>query len=199
MFRGGIELSYRREPHKQLVTFNGHPANRHSPEAIISVEPISDKATHLELYAFYGRRGFYQVKWWVMVPFSEDITVDGESVDVYTNAAKDEFGLEYGRNWTRVKLYTVKPGMKVKVGSYIFTIGNNDLKNLMIYRRLDNSLVELEWIWWNEDRCGPIPRRWFFCNATMEAEGGLLHSAAEQWNEGWEPVRRLFRRVLGSG
>jgi len=175
MFRGGIELSYRHDPHVQLLkdnVFDGHPIDYHNRETVVNVTNISENRMQADLRALYGRGGFYQIKWWVMLPFSEDVSVDGEPVDVYTNSAKSEFGLEYGRHWTRVKLYPIRNGMKVKVGRFMFTIKNSDLKNLMIYRRLDNSLIELECIWWNVDRDGPIPHRWFFTNAFIGVKGG---------------------------
>lgn len=176
MFRGGIELSYKRDPHKQLLkdnVFDGHPIDYHNKETVVNVMHASNNQMQIDLQALYGRGGFYQIKWWVMLPFSEDVSVDGDLVDVFINSAKDVAGLEYGRHWTRIKLYPVKSGMSVKVGRFTFTIRNSDLKNLMIYRRLDNSLIELEWIWWNADRDGPIPRKWFFTNAIIDVNGGV--------------------------
>jgi len=168
MFRGGIEFSYRQAPHVQLLkedVFDGHPIDHRTRETALKVEHVSRGLLKVDVEAQYSRSGFYQVKWWVMLPFSEDITVDGEPVDVYTDAATKEAGLKYGKHWVRVKLYPARRGMRVRVGRFTFTIEDSDLKNLMVYRRLDNSLVELEWIWWNTDRDGPIPRKRFFTNA----------------------------------
>ncbi len=196
MFNGGIELSYRHEPHVQLTTFGGYPLDRLSNEVRFCIEHVSDDRAALELQAFYGRRGFYQVKWWVMVPFSDVVSVDGEPVDVYTDAAAHEYGLEYGKSWTRVKLFPVRNGMKVKVGRFTFTVKNSDIKNLMIYRRLDNSLVELEWIWWNLDRNGSIPRKWFFCFATVDVAGGIPEKEEKPLVERAEgKIRRIIRKI----
>ena len=175
MFRGGIELSYRQAPHVQLLkedVFDGCPIDHITSETTLKVEYPSPNRMRVVLDALYARTGFYQVKWWVMLPFSEDVSVDGDPVDVYTDAAAKEAGLKYGRHWVRVKLYPARNGMRVRVGRFTFTIEDSDLKNLMVYRRLDNSLVELEWIWWNTDRNGPIPHKRFFANAFIDVKEG---------------------------
>jgi len=160
MFNGGIELSNREEPHTQLMDwtlFNGSPATWETPEAFYSLQIGEDGTRDITLRVDYQEEGHYQLKWWVMLPFSEEVYVDDTPIDIYQNHAKEVKGLKYGKHWTRTQFFTVKENMKVQVGGFTFTIHDSNVKELMIYRRLDNSLIELAFLWWNVDRYGEIP------------------------------------------
>ena len=202
MFAGNVELSYRKKPHVQLIkgkALTGYPVNKRNEEAHISLVMLGKRRARMDIGAQYKRTGFYQVKWWMMLPFSEDVQVDGQPVDVYKNDAPSVDGLEYGELWTRVKFFHVDPGLIVTVGAFTFTVKGGDVKDLMIYRRLDNQLIELSWIWWNVDRHGEIPQRTFNSMVEMHVDGGIPDERKRSiLNRGYKKLKRMMRKVGGS-
>ena len=201
MFAGNIELSYRKKPHVQLIkgrALTGYPVNKRNEEAHISLVVFGKSRARMEIGSHYKRNGFYQVKWWMMLPFSEDVQVDGQPVDVYKNDAPSVDGLEYGELWTRVKFFHVDPGMVVTVGVFTFTVKGGDVRDLMIYRRLDNKLIELSWIWWNVDRYGEIPKRKFSSMVEMYVEGGIpAEKKRGILNRVYKKLKRIIRKARG--
>ena len=202
MFTGNVELSYRENPHMQLIkgkALTGYPINKRNKEAHISLVMLDKNMARMDIGAHYKRNGFYQVKWWMMLPFSEDVQVDCQPVDVYKNDAKSVDGLEYGELWTRVKFFHVEPGMVVKVGDFTFTVNGGDVRDLMIYRRLDNKLIELSWIWWNVDRHGKIPQRKFSSMVEMYVEGVIPdEKKGATLNRVYNKLKRMMRKAGGT-
>ena len=199
MFTGNVELSYRKNPHVQLIkgkALTGYPVNKRNEEAHISLVFFAKNRAIMNIGAHYKRNGFYQVKWWMMLPFSEDIQVDCQQVDVYKNDAKSVDGIKHGEFWTRIKFLHVKPGLVVKVGNFTFTVNGGDVRDLMIYRRLDNQLIELSWIWWNVDRHGEIPQRKFSSMVEMYVEGEMLdEKKVPILNRIYNKLRRIIRKA----
>jgi len=199
IFNGGIELSNREEPQTQLMdwtVFNGYPLTWETPEAFYSLQTSEDGSRDITLRVDYQGEGHYQVKWWVMLPFSEEVYVDDEPIDIYQNQAKEVKGLRYGNHWTRARFFTVKENMKVQVGGFTFTIHDSNVKELMIYRRLDNSLIELAYLWWNVDRYGEIPPGTYHAQVELTIDGEIPPQVNPSL---FTRIKRKIGRMLRNG
>jgi hypothetical protein len=160
VLRTGIEVAKTRDPpHRQLVLMDEPKLNSVGNYAGDNFAEILWNETIKSYKLLYWGEDDFQIKAWLMVPFSDHIFVKPPNSDRLFDAlhCDDEpidytTGLNWGKHWGIVGFMT--PINEIKIGTHKITILDGNHKFIEVWRDKERKRLELAFVWAQ----APIPR-----------------------------------------